>query len=170
MLFLFHFSFSEFRPPDSNSATANPRNSVSLGHAILSVIPNWTNAGTRRDVYIKFSPPNPRIRFCRFGTAVVPGFPRENGRLRCEAPAFQAGAVQLSISEDGVNFVGDAVFTIRQKGASVAPYVILGAGVGLVVAFVFIGAKGKRPPPGRLNRLVQTRTPRKRRHEPAAFL
>jgi hypothetical protein len=136
-------------------------------HEILSVTPNWTNSGTFRDVFIRFSPQSQDIHFCRFGNAVVRGVLRPDGLLRCQTPDSPPGIVRLSISANGIDFVGDRQFTFLPRQPSMMPYVVISGVVGVLAALAFIRTKTKRQSRQSVRTGVRER---RRRYEPAAFL
>jgi hypothetical protein len=114
-------TFQEDIPP---TATPTPSPIV---YRIVSVIPNFSGEDEEREIVIAFSPQGGRFKNCRFGDIIVPGKVRNDKKLHCQAPRHAPGIVTLSISLDGVNYIGEEEFLFKGKGISViVSYVMLG--------------------------------------------
>jgi hypothetical protein len=91
----------------------------------------------RCDVAIRYLPENVRVTHCKFGDVIVRGRMRPDHMLHCKAPRRAPGEVNLTISKDGVRFVGNAIFIFEEKrviswGIIVPPTVIVASFAGFV--------------------------------------
>jgi hypothetical protein len=80
---------------------------------ILSVSP--ISCDDQCDVAIRYLPENVRVTHCKFGDIIMHGHKRPDHMLHCKVPRHAPGEVNLTISKDGVRFVGNAIFIFEQK-------------------------------------------------------
>jgi hypothetical protein len=102
---------------------------------ILSVSP--ISCDDQCDVAIRYLPENVRVTHCKFGDIIARGRMRPDHMLHCKAPRHAPGEVNLTISKDGVRFVGNAIFIFEEKrvvswGIIVPPIVIIASFTGFI--------------------------------------
>jgi hypothetical protein len=134
------------RPAPDEEPNQPPEEPLSIG----GILPRYCMFDSECVVAVQFSPENARVSFCKFGNVIVRGSVKSDLRLYCKAPMHQAGRVNLSISRDGLQFFGAAVFTFERKGW--LSLWIIGGAVAIIFGLVAGACLRKRAAPKKRRR------------------